>query len=231
MARPSINLIGVQFGNLKVISLKGRNLSGQQEWECLCDCGNIKIILQSNLTRSKSGTISCSDINCPFSKKVKQSRLTHGLTGTREHRLVMSIIDRCYNINCKDYNRYGGRGIKVFNEWYNDVGKFCDYIKNNMTETQIEFKNRTGEDPTLDRVDVNGNYEPGNLRWSTLHEQSQNMRVNVLTPDLVKVIRLEYSLLNSPEKVFDILVSKYSYVGALGTIKDVIYNKTWTNII
>lgn len=93
----------------------------------------------------------------------------HGLTGTPEYWAWRDIKKRCYNPNNRFYKNYGGRGIKMYKPWitrfvlfYQSVGK------------------RPGKGYSIDRIDNNGDYEPGNVKWSTKIEQDNNRRTNVV---------------------------------------------------
>jgi hypothetical protein len=92
-----------------------------------------------------------------------------------KHRLFKvfdSIKQRCLNPNSKNYSRYGGRGVGVCHEWVKNPKIFIDYILENLGD-------RPTENHTLDRIDNNKGYEPGNLRWATKIEQSQNTRKTI----------------------------------------------------
>jgi len=104
----------------------------------------------------------------------RKSEATHGNTRggkeTRTYRSWRSMMKRCYNKNTKDFSNYGGRGITVCERWRNSFESFLS----DMGERP--------ESKTLDRIDVNGNYEPSNCRWATHVEQSYNKRISKLTP-------------------------------------------------
>lgn len=89
----------------------------------------------------------------------------HGLSGTHEYQIWANMKDRCYNKDCRFYGRYGGRGIKVYEPWLQDVEAFCKYMGP-----------RPSPRHSLDRIDNSGNYEPGNVRWATYEEQNINRR-------------------------------------------------------
>ena len=102
-------------------------------------------------------------------KEVTIKRETkHGMTKTRLHNIWVSMKERCNvpSVNC--YKYYGGRGIKVCEEWKHSFESFRDWaLANGYTDTL-----------TIDRIDVNGNYEPSNCRWITLKEQGSNKTNN-----------------------------------------------------
>jgi hypothetical protein len=90
------------------------------------------------------------------------------MTGTPEYKAWQSMKDRCHNPDAVQYDNYGGRGIQVCNEW--------------MISFQAFYRamgSRPGHGYSVDRIDVNGNYEPGNCRWATSEEQGNNKRLNV----------------------------------------------------
>jgi len=95
--------------------------------------------------------------------------LKHGLRHTRLYNIWTHMKDRCYNSNYFQYYLYGGRGIKICKEWQNDFMGFYNWA----------IKNGYDDKLTLDRINVNGNYQPNNCRWITRAEQTRNQRNNI----------------------------------------------------
>lgn len=104
----------------------------------------------------------------PFIKTLKPPKIK--LTSLLEYNLYRGIKNRCFNKRTPDYNKYGGRGITLHKEWLDDFMLFYEYIKQELGE-------RPSNNHTLDRIDNDGNYEPGNIRWADKITQARNRRV------------------------------------------------------
>lgn len=163
------DLSGQRFGNLVVLQYFGRKTTpGSTQprtvWRCRCDCGSEKIVEGGNLKRGS--TISC---GCVRSAWLKEE--THGQTNSGVYSVWAMMHRRCSNQDDKDFERYGGRGIKVCPEW-GDISRFVS----DMGPRPVGL--------TLDREDNDGNYEPRNCRWASKSTQSNNTSSNrLLTKD------------------------------------------------
>lgn len=152
------DLTGQRFGKWTVIS-RAENRCHHTYWLCRCDCGTEKAVNQCNLV--KGVTTSCGCYN-----KEKANRKTHGLSKHRLYRIYQNMKNRCYRKNDKYYSIYGGRGIKICDEWLNDFAIFAEWALNNGYADTL----------SIDRINTNGNYEPSNCRWIDNFEQSNNRR-------------------------------------------------------
>lgn len=164
MANHPMNLTGQRYGKLTVIEKAKPNKHGQSMWVCVCDCGTItKPILISDL-RSK-GRESCGCTRKPGGRK------THGMKRSRLYTVWSDMKTRCYNSKRPKYKDYGGRGITVCEEWRNSFEAFYKWAMETGYDPHAKFG-----DCTLDRIDVNGNYEPSNCRWADMKTQQNNKR-------------------------------------------------------
>ncbi len=182
-----IDMLNKKIGKLTVeknIGRKGHN----QLWECKCECGNVTQLTTAALNRP---TLSC---GCLTKEKLKLSNIKHGYTNTPVFCLWQDIKKRCYNPKSSGYKNYGGRGIIVCDEWLNDSKAFIDYV------LSIGYK----EGLTIDRINNNGNYEKGNIRFVTRKEQNNNKRSNILCKGIPLSLYLEkIGLKDKYNKIYD----------------------------
>lgn len=168
------DLTGRRFGKLfvleraeDIIKPDGKPII---QYKCLCDCGNETIVRYSSLVGNR--TISC---GCYHKEKLGNMRRTHGYSHKeRLYGVWLDMKHRCYNKNNNHYKDYGGRGITICPEWKDNYANFRNWcISHGFTE---EIRESGRNNITIDRIDVNGNYEPSNCRFVTNKENCLNKR-------------------------------------------------------
>lgn len=165
----------MKFGKLTVIERADTSLDGNHSpiWKCSCECGNTVYIKSANLMNGK--TNSCGCLKKIVAQKRAQQYITHGATARdasdtvrRLYRIWIDIKRRCNNKQHKDYPNYGGRGISVCDAWLLSFEEFKNWSLCNGYSNGL----------SIDRIDVNGNYEPNNCRCADLYTQANNKRNN-----------------------------------------------------
>ena len=151
-----IDLTGRRFGRLLVISFHSSQ-NYISKWLCRCDCGTEKVINGGNLTTGKVVSCGCYRI---------EKHTKHNMSYSPEYLAWAGIKSRCYNPKAPRYPNYGERGITVCNRWLESFENFY-----------ADIGDRPSKDYSIERLDVNGNYEPFNCKWATRFEQQRNIRV------------------------------------------------------
>lgn len=164
-----INLTGQRFGKVVALeSTKQRKPNGEVIWKCRCDCGNIFFTGTSTLRYGTTKSCGCARLE---KLKANPPKKKHGGSEDRLYRVWRGMIDRCYYPSSNRYRNYGARGIQICQEWRHDYSAFRTWALNNGYE-----KDAKRGQCTIDRIDVNGNYEPSNCRWVSMEIQSKNKR-------------------------------------------------------
>ena len=167
MSRWSIeDLTGQRFGRLVVVSKTEERIYRHVVWKCLCDCGNECLAPSNSLKTGRKQSCGCLMVESRGT-----ARITHHMSGTKLYAAWQGMRKRCFSTYHKNYEDYGGRGITVCEEWNNDFQSFYDYV------SQLPHFGEEGY--SLDRINNDGNYEPGNVRWATGKEQASNRRKRI----------------------------------------------------
>jgi len=154
------DLTGKKFGLLTIVEQTDKRIRGGVVWVCRCDCGNTIEVVSGRLQEGRTKHCGCLKKDIFFSK--------HPL-----YKIWKGMIARCYNPRSTGYKNYGGRGIRVCDEWKNSIATFIS-----------DMEPRLSKDHSLDRINNDGPYNKKNCRWSTPKEQLENTRYNrMITTD------------------------------------------------
>ncbi len=166
MSRKYKSITNQKFGRLTAIKWHSSNKFGLSKWECICDCGNNRVVLAGDLISGH--TKSCGCFRREETKKLglKSQKHGHAKNGkiTTEYLSWVAMKQRCLNPNVPFYDNYGGRGITICKRWL----KFENFIEDMGLKPNSTY--------SLDRIDVNGNYTLENCRWTSARNQLLNRR-------------------------------------------------------
>lgn len=159
------DLTGKTFGKLQVIQRGKTDKSKKIHWICRCECGKICDVEAARLVSGRA--VRCKDCSL---KIVAEKNKKHGKCHSRIYAIYSGMKNRCFNSGNYSYDKYGKRGITVCEEWIGENGfdNFCKWAMENGYNDEL----------SIDRIDVNGNYEPSNCRWVSIKEQQNNKRNN-----------------------------------------------------
>ena len=162
-----IDLTGKRFGRLVVVSESSPHYSKggskQRQWNCLCDCGKEIITTTQNLRKGDTKSCECLKIEMNINNAT-----THGDSKSKLYSVWKAMRKRCKNTHNSDYKYYGGKGIKVCNEWDTDFESFKSWSLCNGYNPEL----------TIDRIDLNKDYCPDNCRWVDFKTQCNNRSTN-----------------------------------------------------
>lgn len=166
------DLTGKTFNRLTVVE-QGRGIkfksSNKNTWLCECDCGNVLEVTTGSLKSGNTNSCGCYKRDMTI-KSNEENKIIHGLESHALYSTWSDMNRRCYNPNARSYKHYGARGISVCEEWRVTPNHFIDWAVN-------ETDWYDGCELSLDRIDVNGNYEPSNCRFTTYTVQAYNQRM------------------------------------------------------
>lgn len=201
------NLAGLRFGKWTAIKIVGKNCYGGMMWLCQCDCGTCKPVDGRSLRDGTSTSCGCNKAQ-KTREAGNRGNFKHGGKKERLYNIWNGMKDRCYNPKSKFFHRYGGRGIKVCDEWKHDYVAFRTWAIENGFDATKPRKYQS-----LDRIDNDGDYSPSNCKWRTSSEQCNNKSNNHLVRlgDEVKTITEWSRILGINKSTIEKRLTVYGY--------------------
>ena len=164
------DIAGQQFGRLTAVEPSEKDDTRDElTWKCLCDCGNTVYVPAKYLLSGNTKSCGCLKMDGLLERNTKHGKARRR-KATRLYKVWIGMRQRCNDPNQKSYPDYGGRGIRVCQEWDN-FEAFESWAMSNGYDP-----NSVNRECTIDRIDVNGNYEPSNCRWVSAAVQNKNKR-------------------------------------------------------
>lgn len=159
-----VDITGMKFNKLLVLNREHNPRYKHASWLCRCDCGNLTVVVGNNLRNGGTKSCGCS----------KGDYISNALSGSpslypNEYNVYNGMKFRCFNQNSDGYIHYGEKGVTICDRWLESFDNF-------LTDMGL----RPSNEHSIDRIDYDGNYEPGNCRWATVTEQNRNRSNNVV---------------------------------------------------
>lgn len=212
----NVDIVGQRFSRLVALEKIGTDAQKHDVWRCRCDCGKETNVSSRSLITGH--TKSCGCLQREKAARIGDRSRTHGDVGTPLYGIWAAMKRRCYNKNVIHYDAYGGRGIHVCDEWQ----KYEPF-----KQWAIENGYKDGARLSIERKDVNGNYEPSNCCWIPLRKQGKNTRrtrhveykgklyalsdIAEITGLSMRTIQGRYERGWSPERIFETPLMKNQY--------------------
>lgn len=175
------DITGFRAGRLVAVRFFDVRPGGKHRWLCQCDCGQQKVVYKTHLLRANSRSCGCLNSEVTAAKNIATAK--HGMWKSNEFAMWQSMLQRCLDSNCPAWHHYGGRGVVVCQEWRESFRSFYEFMGV-----------RPSRKHSLERIDNEKGYEPGNVRWATWHEQARNKRNNrIVEVDGAKMVAADFS--------------------------------------